>query len=170
MNAIERVAAFMHENDLTLVTAESCTAGLIAATLADIPGAGQLLDCAFVVYSVEAKQRCLGVPQSTLASHNLTSEAVARDMALGAARKSPANVAVANTGVTDATDDRIPSGTQCYAWVFKTGNADARPVVYTATRRFSGDRNRIRQASAEFALEGVMEHFLAMRQGTDRSR
>lgn len=47
--------------------------------------------------------------------NNLTSEAVARDMALGVARKSPANVAVANTGVTDDTDDRMPSGTQCYA-------------------------------------------------------
>jgi nicotinamide-nucleotide amidase len=159
MNAIERVARFMHENDLTLVTAESCTAGLISATLADVPGAGALLDCAFVVYSVEAKRRCLGVPQATLAAHNLTSEAVARDMALGAARKSPANVAVSNTGVTDSTDDRIPAGTQCYAWVFKTGQADANPVVYTATRQFSGDRNSIRKASAEFALQGIMEHF-----------
>ena len=165
MNAIERVATFMQDNDLKLVTAESCTAGLIAATLADIPGAGQLLDCAFVVYSVEAKQRCLGVPQSTLDSHNLTSEAVARDMALGAARKSPANVAVANTGVTDATDDRIPSGTQCYAWVFKMGQADARPVVFTATKRFSGDRNSIRKASAEYALQGVVEHYRALREG-----
>lgn len=160
MNAIERVARFMLENKLTLVTAESCTAGLIAAKLADVPGAGQLLDCAFVVYSVEAKRRCLGVPQSTLSSHNLTSEAVALDMALGAARKSHANVAVANTGVTDAIDDRIPSGTQCYAWVFKRGRADASPMVYTATRQFSGDRNGIREASAEFALLGIIEHFL----------
>jgi PncC family amidohydrolase len=160
MNAIERVARFMLENNLTLVTAESCTAGLISATLADVPGAGGLLDCAFVVYSVQAKRRCLDVPQSTLSAHNLTSEAVARDMALGAARKSPANVAVANTGVTDDTDDRIPSGTQCYAWVFKTGQADASPVVYTATRRFTGDRNSIRRASAEFALQGIVDHFL----------
>ncbi|MNK10714.1 Nicotinamide-nucleotide amidohydrolase PncC [compost metagenome] len=159
MNSIERVARFMQEKGLTLVTAESCTAGLISATLADIPGAGSLLDCAFVVYSVDAKMRCLGVPQSTLASHNLTSEAVARDMALGAARKSPANVAVSNTGVTDATDDRIPSGTQCYAWVFKRGQADSNPVVYTETKAFSGDRNAIRRASAEHALLGILEHY-----------
>lgn len=132
----------MLENNLTLVTAESCTAGLISATLADVPGAGGLLDCAFVVYSVQAKRRCLDVPQSTLSAHNLTSEAVARDMALGAARKSPANVAVANTGVTDDTDDRIPSGTQCYARVFKTGQADASPVVYT---RYPTIRRRSQQ-------------------------
>lgn len=167
MNAIEQVATFMRERNLTLVTAESCTAGLISATLADVPGAGSLLDCAFVVYSVDAKKRCLGVPQSTLAAHNLTSEAVAREMALGAARKSPANVAVANTGVTDDTDDSVPSGTQCYAWVFKNGPADAHPTVYTATKRFSGDRNRIREASAEFALCAIVEHFLAHQSGQE---
>lgn len=163
MNVVERVANFMLENQLTLVTAESCTAGLISATLADVSGAGSLLECAFVTYSVEAKRRCLGVPQSILSTHNLTSEAVARAMALGAARNSSANVAVANTGVTDDTDDRIPAGTQCYAWVFKQGHADANPTVYTATKRFSGDRNRIRQASAEFALAGIVEHFLLLR-------
>jgi PncC family amidohydrolase len=160
MNAVERIAYFMRENQLTLVTAESCTAGLISATLADVPGAGSLLDCAFVTYSVDAKRRCLGVPQSILSANNLTSEAVARAMALGAARNSSANVAVANTGVTDDTDDRIPPGTQCFAWVFKQGQADASPTVYTATERFSGNRNRIRQASAEYALAGIVKHFL----------
>lgn len=43
---------------------------------------------------------------------------------------------------------------------FKTGPADASPIVYTATRQFSGSRNQIRQASAEFALQGIVEHFL----------
>lgn len=152
MNAIERVAAYMHEHSLKLVTAESCTAGLIAATLADIPGAGALLDCAFVAYSPQAKQQCLGVTARTLQRHNLTSEAVAREMALGAARNSPANAAISNTGVTDDTDDEIPAGTQCYAWVFKAGPADASPTVYTETMRFTGDRNAIRRASAEHAL------------------
>ncbi|CAB3743570.1 CinA family protein [Achromobacter kerstersii] len=163
MNVVERVANFMLENQLTLVTAESCTAGLISATLADVPGADSLLECAFVTYSVEAKRRCLGAPQSILSTHNLTSEAVARAMALGAARNSSANVAVANTGVTDDTDDRIPAGSQCYAWVFKQGQADASPTVYPATKRFSGGRNCIRQANAEFALAGIVESFLLCR-------
>ncbi|MGE4338069.1 MAG: CinA family protein, partial [Pigmentiphaga sp.] len=156
MNTLERVALYMKEHHLVMVTAESCTAGLISAMLADVPGAGELLDCAFVVYSAEAKKRCLGVSASTLAAHNLTSEAVAREMALGAARKSPANVAISNTGVADITDDRIPPGTQCYAWVFKSGNADGSPVIFIATERFSGGRSAIRKASALHALEGVM--------------
>lgn len=159
MTAIERVAAFMHEHSLTLVTAESCTAGLIAATLADVPGAGALLDCAFVVYSPDAKCRCLGVSARTLARHNLTSETVAREMALGAARKSPALVAISNTGVTDSIDSEIPAGTQCFAWVFKSGGADAAPAVYSETRRFSGSRNGIREASARYALVRLTEYF-----------
>jgi len=168
MNAIERVAALMHENALTLVTAESCTAGLIAATLADVPGAGALLDCAFVVYSPEAKCRCLGVSARTLARHNLTSEAVAREMALGASLKSPALVAISNTGVTDSIDSEIPAGTQCFAWVFKSGGADAAPAVYSETQRFSDSRNTIREASARYALIRLAEYFAQLRRPPDR--
>jgi len=155
----------MEAHQLRLVTAESCTAGLIAATLADIPGAGALLDCAFVVYSPSAKHRCLGVSQTTLAHYNLTSEAVAREMALGAARRSPANVAIANTGVTEAVDDEIPAGTQCFAWVFKTGAADAHPIVYSETQRFEGDRHSLRKAAAHYALCRMVEHFGRWRDG-----
>lgn len=159
MNDIERVAAFMAEHALVLVTAESCTAGLIAATLADVPGAGSLLDCAFVVYSPEAKQQCLGVPPSTLARYNLTSEQVAREMALGASRKSSANVAIANTGVADDAGDGVPAGTQCYAWLFKSGAADARPAIYTETRRMQGSRNSIRRTSAHYALSRLIHYY-----------
>ncbi|MFJ3464318.1 CinA family protein [Achromobacter spanius] len=165
MNSIERVAAYMHEHSLKLVTAESCTAGLIAATLADIPGAGALLDCAFVAYSPGAKQKCLGVAARTLQRHNLTSEAVAREMALGAARNSPANVAISNTGVTDDTDPDIPAGTQCYAWVFKAGPADASPAIYAETTRFDGDRNAIRRASAVHALTQMIAYHKQWREG-----
>src|SRR5690606_21199122 len=105
---LDDLAHFMREHALLLVTAESCTAGLIAATLADVPVAGQLLDCAFVVYSPEAKQRCLAVSPKTIEQYNLTSEAVAREMALGALRHSRANLAIANTGVADAMDE-IPA-------------------------------------------------------------
>ena len=95
---IAEIVTFMQKNNLRLVTAESCTAGLIAATVADVEGAGQLLDCAFVTYSPEAKKRCLHVKQETLDNYNLTSEAVAAEMAMGALTESPANLAIANTG------------------------------------------------------------------------
>jgi nicotinamide-nucleotide amidase len=158
MNDIERVAQYMREHRLLLVTAESCTSGLIAATLADVPGAGQLLDCACVTYSVEAKQRCLDVSRETLESHNLTSEEVAREMALGALVRSRANVAISNTGVVDDTDPEIPPGTQCFAWAFRSNSVPEGIAVFSATRRFNGDRIAIRQASAEYALKQIPRH------------
>ncbi|SHH16122.1 CinA family protein [Pollutimonas bauzanensis] len=159
MTTIEDVAQFMRTESLLLVTAESCTAGLIAATLADISGAGKLLDCAFVVYSPEAKKRCLSVSQETLERYNLTSEEVAREMAQGALGGSRANVAVANTGVTDDTDDAIPAGTQCFAWAFEMGGSAAAPRMFSETRRFSGDRTAIREASAQYALARIPYYF-----------
>lgn len=162
MDTIEEVAEFMKQRELLLVTAESCTAGLIAARLADIPGAGALLDCAFVVYSPEAKQHCLDVSPQTMERFNLTSEEVAREMALGAIQRSRANMAISNTGVADSTDDAIPPGTQCFAWAFEQIGQDgkpAEPIVFTETRRFPGDRNEVREASAEYALQRIPFHF-----------
>lgn len=154
MADLPAIADFMHRHHLLLTTAESCTAGLIAATLADLPGAGSLLDCAFVAYSSEAKCRCLGVSAQTLERCNLTSEPVAREMALGALARGPANVAIANTGVTDGVDPDIPAGTQCFAWAF-AGRDGAEPRVFSETRRFAGDRNRIRLDAALYALQAL---------------
>lgn len=159
MNELCAVARFMQDHGLLLVTAESCTAGLIAARLADVPGAGQLLDCAFVVYSPEAKKQCLKVSEQTLREHNLTSEAVALEMARGAmANSRRANVAIANTGLADDSDEEIPAGTQCFAWAFRDGKGGA-PTLYSETRRFSGDRSEIREASALYALQGIQRYF-----------
>lgn len=155
---IGQTATFMQTHKLYLTTAESCTAGLIAATLADIPGAGALLDCAYVVYSKASKQHCVGVRAQTLDLFNLTSEEVAREMAVGALKNSRANVAIANTGVTDDTDAATPAGTQCFAWAFKNREAES-PRVYSETRRFKGDRNQIRQAAANYALTRIPDHF-----------
>lgn len=155
MGDIERVAQYMQEQGLVLVTGESCTAGLIAATLADIPGAGALLDCAFVVYSPSAKMKCLEVRKQTIDAYGLTSVAVSREMALGALARGRANVAIANTGVTDDMPDGPPAGTQCFAWAFKRPGTE--PWVFAETKIFIGTRNEIRQASADFALLRLTE-------------
>lgn len=159
MNELHVVARFMEHRGLVLVTAESCTAGLIAAHLADVPGAGQLLDCAFVVYSPEAKVQCLNISEDTLRAHNLTSEPVAREMALGALSHSErANVAISNTGLADGSDPDIPAGTQCFSWAFKA--AAGRPAtLFSETRRFNGDRIQIREASARYALERLPDYY-----------
>jgi len=158
MHTVESVAAFMQDNHLVLASAESCTGGLISALLADVPGAGAVLECAFVTYSPEAKQRLLGVSAKTIAEFNLTSEPIAIEMAIGAVSRSDANVAVSNTGLADSTDDEIPAGTQCFAWAFQPHDEDT-PIVFAETRRFDGDRTQIREAAARYALSRVPHYF-----------
>ncbi|MHC8945267.1 CinA family protein [Advenella incenata] len=154
MLAIKFVVRYMADHDLSLVTAESCTAGLIASTLSEAPNAGKLLDCAFVTYTVAAKQRLLNVSAETIERFNLTSEQVAREMAVGALARSSAGVAVSNTGVVDNIDPAIKTGTQCYAWAFRQPD-DAPAIVFSETRRFTGSSRKIRKHSALYALSRI---------------
>lgn len=84
---------------LTIATAESCTGGLIAGLLTEIPGSSAVVDRGFVTYSNEAKTDLVGVPASLIAEHGAVSEPVARAMAEGALARSRADLAVAVTGV-----------------------------------------------------------------------
>ena len=84
---------------LRLATAESCTGGLIAALLTEIPGASDVLERGFVTYSNEAKQENLGVPKALIEQHGAISEAVTRAMAEGAVKHSHADLAVSVTGI-----------------------------------------------------------------------
>lgn len=155
-NCAAEVLAYMKRNGLVLATAESCTAGLIAAEIADVAGAGGCLDRAFVTYSIQAKIEMLGVRKETIDEHNLTSEAVAREMAVGALERSSANVAIADTGVVDAADHTIPPGTQCFGWAFKLPGGGS--FCITERKRFEGDRRAIREKSADYALSKLPIH------------
>ncbi len=82
-----------------VATAESCTGGMVAAALTDVPGSSRVVERGFVVYSNAAKAECLGVPVALLNSHGAVSEPVARAMAKGALANSPADLAVSITGI-----------------------------------------------------------------------
>jgi nicotinamide-nucleotide amidase len=84
---------------LTVATAESCTGGLIAAALTEIPGASDVVECGFIVYSNRSKAKLLGVKLTTIVRHGAVSEEVARAMAEGALKHSTAQMAVSCTGV-----------------------------------------------------------------------
>lgn len=154
---LQSVLRYLQDNGLKLVTAESCTAGMIASLLADEPGSGSWLECAFVTYSPQAKIGLLGVRQETIDRYNLTSEEVAREMAEGALKASRANVAIADTGVAGPGNGEggIPAGTICFAWAFEQ---DGAARVFSETRKFDGDRNAVRQAGAEYAI-GRIWHY-----------
>lgn len=148
MQEIEQVVAFLQREELTLTTAESCTCGLMASLMGDIPGCGKVLDSGFVVYSPKAKNRLLNVDFETIERFGLTSEEVAREMAIGALNASVATLAIANTGVAD-DDQEDEGGTQCYAYALMRGEQQ---VVVSETVQFEGDRVEIRKQAARYGL------------------
>ncbi|WP_298721261.1 CinA family protein [uncultured Ferrovibrio sp.] len=95
----EDLLARCRAKKLMLATAESCTGGLIAATLTEIAGSSDVFERGFVTYSNAAKSAQLGVPAEIIAGHGAVSEEVARAMAEGALRKSQADIAIACTGI-----------------------------------------------------------------------
>jgi nicotinamide-nucleotide amidase len=105
------VVAAARTRGLTIITAESCTAGRLAATLTDAPGASEVVHGGFVTYT-EACKEALGVPPELVARHGPVSDAVARLMAEAALARSPADVSIAVTGVAGPTrdDDNNPVG------------------------------------------------------------
>jgi nicotinamide-nucleotide amidase len=107
----------LRERNLSVVTAESCTAGLIAAILSHAPHAGESLHGGFVVYSKEHKISSLGVDAALLSSTGSVNAEVALQMALGALRHSPASVSLAVTGVLgpDPDEDGNPAGLVYFA-------------------------------------------------------
>lgn len=87
-----------------LATAESCTGGLLASLLTDIPGKSHAFERGFVTYTKDAKHEMLGVPRALLETDGAVSEAAARAMAEGAIAHSRADIAVSITGFTEAAD------------------------------------------------------------------
>ncbi len=132
-----------------LATAESCTGGLIAATLTEIAGSSDVVDRGFVTYSNAAKTEMLGVPAALIAEHGAVSDPVARAMAEGAIAKSAAELAVSVTGIAGpggATPGK-PVGL-VFLGVARRGEAA------TAERHvFAGDRQSVRLQSVHRALD-----------------
>ena len=131
-----------------LATAESCTGGLIAATLTAIDGSSDVVECGFVTYSNAAKEAMLGVPAPLIARVGAVSREVAQAMAKGALARSAADVAVAVTGVAG------PGGGSAEKPVGLVWLGCARRGRSAETKRevFPGDRTAVRQATVDRAL------------------
>jgi nicotinamide-nucleotide amidase len=154
---LEEIASYLTLNQLRIVTAESCTAGLIASTLAELPGCGAWLESAFVTYSAEAKIELLDVEQKIIDQHGLTSEEVASAMAEGALQFANANLAISTTGVAgpSAGNGEETIGTVCIAWAFKHING---VQTFSAKKHFPGDRNGVREAATRDALRCIRKY------------
>ena len=99
----EVVAGNLLEKKLTLAVAESCTGGLIASRLTDVPGSSDFLERGFVTYSNRAKMELLGVPAAVLEKHGAVSEETARLMAEGARQNAQTDLGLASTGIAGPT-------------------------------------------------------------------
>ncbi|HZU49851.1 MAG TPA: competence/damage-inducible protein A [Mycobacterium sp.] len=135
-------------NGRRIATAESCTAGLVAARLTDRPGSSSYVAGGVVAYANEAKVALLGVDSSLIEAHGAVSEPVAEAMAAGALRKFDADTAIATTGIAGpggGTEDK-PVGTVCFSVMLADG-----PSI-TRTLRLPGNRADIRERSTTVAL------------------
>lgn len=153
-NLSREVGLYLYEHELILSTAESCTAGLISATIAETSGSSQWLDSGFIVYSAEAKNKLLGVNFKTIEQFDITSCEVSEEMAIGAINNSRGNVAIAVTGVAgpNGGTEEIPVGTVCMTWAFKVDN-DIK--IFSEKIVFEGDRNNVRESVVIHTLGSI---------------
>ncbi len=147
-----------------LRTAESCTGGLIAALLTEIPGSSTVLERGFVVYSNAAKQELLGVPAETLASHGAVSGETARAMAEGALRASRGEVAVSVTGIAGPDGGSAEKAGRPRPFRLRPAReADSRARGAVRRHRPGGRTARLGQGRPRFARGGGgrrLEHLL----------
>ena len=138
---------------VVITTAESCTGGGVATAITRISGSAKWFDRGFVTYSNGAKREMLGVTRRSLANYGAVSKEVAREMARGALARSPADVAVAVTGIAGPTGGSRskPVGTVWFAWASRDRKAQVRVF------RFRGNRVEVRLLSVAVALQGLID-------------
>ena len=146
----ETVYNLLKEKNLTLTTAESCTGGLVGATITNVPGISLYYKEGFITYSNEAKMKYLGVSKDTLDKYGAVSEQTAKEMARGAVKNTGADIAVSVTGIAGpggGTDEKRVG-------LVYIGIAD-KDDSYAEKFQFTGDRQKIRRLSAKNAINMV---------------
>ena len=136
-----------------LVTAESCTGGMIAGAITDLSGSSAIFDRGFVTYSNQAKIDCLNVSPKTLETFGAVSEETALEMAQGAINNSLGTIAISITGVAGPTggSDEKPVGL-VYIGICKKGET---PQAIKCN--FDGDRTAVREQTRDKALEFIVD-------------
>ncbi len=143
----EAVARLLFLHHLTVTTAESCTGGLLAGRLVNVPGISDSFKEGYITYSNEAKEKLLGVSHETLAAYGAVSEETAREMAEGVRNAAGADIGIGITGIAgpDGGTAAKPVGL-VYIGCCCMGHTTVKRFV------FSGDRSQVRQSAVEQAL------------------
>lgn len=142
------VIGLLKRRNMTLTTAESCTGGLLAGTLINVPGASDIFNEGYITYANESKHKILGVKKKTLKNEGAVSEACAKEMAKGAAKAADARAALAVTGIAGpggGTEEK-PVGLVYIACCIDG-------EVWVEEYHFNGDRQKIRDITVKRALD-----------------
>ncbi|CUH48643.1 CinA family protein [Ruegeria atlantica] len=132
-----------------IATAESCTGGMVAAALTDVPGSSVVVDRGFVTYTNDAKQQMLGVNAETLTTHGAVSEEVALEMAEGALKNSQAQLTVSITGIAGPGGSEFkPEGRVCFGLAADGQKTKTETVEFGAL-----GRDKVRLTARDHALD-----------------
>jgi nicotinamide-nucleotide amidase len=125
VEAARRLLDICKRKKLFVATAESCTAGLVAGTLTEVPGVSSMLDRSFITYSNDSKQQMLGVQAQTLDTYGAVSRETALEMAQGALARSPVDLAISVTGIAgpDGGSPEKPVGLVHFGAVSRGGQS-----------------------------------------------
>lgn len=152
------VVNLLEKNELTISTAESCTGGLLAGRLINVPGVSDVYKEGFITYTNKAKRKTLGVNKSTLKKYGAVSEQTAKEMAVGAALAADTDISISVTGIAgpDGGTNEKPVGLVFVGVCIKD-------IVHVEEFRFSGDRANVREQTVISALgllrKCILEHF-----------
>lgn len=152
---VEELSLLLAGKNLRLVTAESCTGGMIAAAMTDRSGSSAIFERGYVTYSNEAKIEELGVQSSTIETHGAVSAQTAIEMAQGALKHSHADIALSVTGIA-GPNGGTPEKPVGLVYI---GIALPNKEPQAFKNDFDGDRASIRQATLEKSLELLIDTF-----------
>ena len=151
-NLIQKLARQCLKRDVSLVTAESCTGGLLSSLLTQEAGSSKWFDRGFVTYSNNSKIDSLGVRGETLENFGAVSQEVANEMSTGALKNSEANLGISITGIAGPEGGSLtkPVGTVYFSI------ANQEEVVLEHKSNFDGSRETIRKESVIFVLNKLL--------------
>jgi nicotinamide-nucleotide amidase len=149
---VTTLAEILQSKNWKMSAAESCTGGLVCASLTEVAGSSEWFERGYITYSNEAKMECLGVPGKLLEVYGAVSEEVAKAMAEGALIKAGVNAALSITGIAGPSggSKEKPVGMVCFGWAIRNDAGDNRVVAKTIY--FDGDRQNVRQQACDYAL------------------
>lgn len=157
MTLEEKVVCKLLEKNLKITTAESCTGGLVAATIVNVSGASGCFNEGYITYANEAKVRVLGVSEESIRNFGVVSDAVVIEMAEGALNKADADIAVAVSGIAGPLggSSKKPVGT-VYIGICLRDKTDKTLTKTSYKFHFEGDRIEIRNKTVEEALKIIL--------------